>query len=126
MGKNYSKTIYLYNATFKLCPKNKNQKKHSMEVWITFSVYNFKWKRKLCFFQKKKKNVFPTITNQFKFSYFTYMYIWFTWNNLSLFILIKNKIIYITLYIDTIMDNTATSILIIKKDTNILLSLGRG
>lgn len=32
----------------------------------------------------------------------------------------------ITLYIDTIMDNTGTSILIIKKDTNILLSLGRG
>lgn len=54
------------------------------------------------------------------------MYIWFTWNNLSLFILIRNKIIYITLYIDTIMDNTGTSILIIKKDTNILLSLGRG
>lgn len=40
--------------------------------------------------------------------------------------LLEIKLFYITLYIDTIMDNTATSILIIKKDTNILLSLGRG
>lgn len=61
MGKNYSKTIY--NATFKLCPKNKNQKKYSMEVWITFSVYNFKWKRKLCFFQKKKIDFLPLLIN---------------------------------------------------------------
>lgn len=63
MGKNYSKTIY--NATFKLCPKNKNQKKHSMEVWITFSVISSE--RGNCAFSKKK-NVFPAITNQFKLS----------------------------------------------------------
>lgn len=51
MGKNYSKTIY--NATFKLCPKNKNQKKHSMEVGITFSVISSE--RENCAFSKKKK-----------------------------------------------------------------------
>lgn len=60
MGKNYSKTIY--NATFKLCPKNKNQKKHSMEVWITFSVISSE--RGNCAFSKKKKIDFlPLLIN---------------------------------------------------------------
>lgn len=54
------------------------------------------------------------------------MYIWFIWNNLLLFIFIRNKIIYIILYIDIIMDNIGISILIIKKDINIFLFFGRG
>lgn len=65
MGKNYSKTIY--NATFKLCPKNRTRRNIQWKFELHFLL--FQVKEEIVLFPKKK-NVFPAITNQFKFSYF--------------------------------------------------------
>lgn len=72
MGKNYSKTIFMQhlNCVQKIRTRRNIQWKFELHFLL------FQVKEEIVLFpKKKKKNVFPAITNQFKFSYFTYMYI---------------------------------------------------